>query len=100
MDKYKIELTKSAENDLISIGNYIKYELLEPKIAEKTVSNIIDKIESLEKMPFKHKLVNDFEGIRKIIVNNYIIFYSASEKSKEVKIVRVLYARRDWINLI
>jgi plasmid stabilization system protein ParE len=40
------------------------------------------------------------KGIRKLVVNNYIIFYSISEQLNVVTIVRVLYAKRNWIDLL
>ena len=39
-------------------------------------------------------------GLRKINVENYLIFYIVNEKEKTVSIVRVLYSRREWHNLI
>ena len=36
--------------------------------------------------------------IRKIIVDNYIVFYRI--KNQTVEIVRVMYARRNWIALL
>lgn len=55
-------------------------------------------------MPFPHALVKDNRlcqlGIRQVIVDNYIIFYVIREKKKLVTIIRILYSRRDWINLL
>lgn len=48
MDKYKIEITKPAENDLRSIGLYISKELLEPDTAKKVVAKIGEAIMKLE----------------------------------------------------
>lgn len=39
------------------------------------------------------------QGFRKTMVDNYIIFYTVSEKDKTVAVVRILYGRRDWIHL-
>lgn len=56
-------------------------------------------------MPLRNALVADkrlvYKGIRKIIMDNYIVFYSATEESKTVIIIRILYERRrDWMNLL
>jgi toxin ParE1/3/4 len=104
MNKYDIEITEPAENDLIEIGHYIKYELLEPQIALKTIDKISSKILELENMPLRNELVNDerlaIQGIRKLVVNNYIVFYNVSEKFKMVTIIRILYAKRNWLELL
>ncbi len=39
-------------------------------------------------------------GVRKVKVENYLIFYIVNEKEKIVSILRVLYYRREWQNLI
>jgi toxin ParE1/3/4 len=95
MNKYNIEITEYAENDLNEIGYYIKYDLLEPEIALKTIEKISNKILELVK---DERL--SIQGIRKLLVNNYIIFYNISEKSKTVTIIRILYAKRNWLNLL
>jgi len=35
-----------------------------------------------------------------IVVDNYIVFYIIDEERKTVTIVRILYTRRDWENLL
>ena len=104
MDKYRIDITEPAEIDLIEVGNYIANELLEPNIARKVVNKIGEAVLMLEELPFRNALVTDErlanQGIRKIIVENYMVFYIVTEESKTVTIVRILYGRRDWINLL
>jgi len=67
---------------------------VEPSIAKKLVGNIKEAIMSLEQMPTRHFLLG------KIVVDNYIAFYTVSEKDEVVTIVRIRYSRRDWINMI
>lgn len=104
MSPYNIQITEPAEKDLYEIGTYISKELLEPEIAKKVVSKIAVGISTLQDMPLRNALVNDNrlaqKGIRKIMVDNYIIFYIVSEKNKTVTIIRILYSRRDWINFL
>lgn len=104
MDKYKIEITKPAENDLRSIGIYISKELLEPDTAKKVVAKIGEAIMKLEELPLRNSLVSDerlsTKGIRRIIIDNYIVFYIANEENRLVTIVRIQYNRRDWITLL
>ena len=104
MSTYNIQITEPAEEDLYEIGVYITKELLEPEIAKKVISKIAKGINSLEDMPLRNALTADerlaYKGIRKIMVDNYIVFYVASEEIKTVTIIRILYSRRDWINLV
>jgi addiction module RelE/StbE family toxin len=104
MSSYNIEITQKAECDLSEIGLYISKELLEPKIAKKLIEKISKDILSLEEMPFRHQLVQDKrlaeQWIRKIIVENYTVFYIVNEVKKIVTVVRILYSRREWENLL
>ena len=104
MSRYNIEITEPAENDLYEIGSYIVEELLEPDIAKKVINKIGDAILSLEDMPLRNGVVADeklaLQAIRKIFVDNYIVFYIVTEENKTVTIVRILFGRRDWINLL
>lgn len=104
MSTYYIQITEPAERDLYNIGTYISKELLEPETAKKVVSRIAREIGTLEDMPLRNALVNDERlanrGIRKIIIDNYIVFYIVSEENKTLTIIRILYSQRDWINLL
>ncbi|HEY8909534.1 MAG TPA: type II toxin-antitoxin system RelE/ParE family toxin [Desulfosporosinus sp.] len=104
MKKYNVFMTHTATEDLKSIAAYIVNELQEPSIAKKLVGNIKESVMSLEQMPTRYSLLRDanlaVQGIRKIMVDNYIVFYFVSEKTNEVTIVRILYNRRDWVNLL
>ncbi len=104
MDRYNIEITKPAEKDLYKIGRYIANELLEATKAVEVVDKIANEIFKLEEMPFRNAIVDDDElaaqGIRKLIIDNYIIFYVINEENKKVTILRILYTRRDWINIL
>lgn len=104
MSNYKVFMTGSAASDLQNISNYISKNLKEPETALKTMNKIKVVTMGLEYMPHRHELVSDerlyTQGIRKIIVDNYIIFYIISEIDKRVIIVRMLYGRRDWINIL
>ena len=104
MSKYDIEITKPAENDLREIGRYISNELLETDRALKVVDKIANAIFKLEEMPLRYSIVSDdklaSQGIRNFIIDNYIVFYIVNEKNKLVTIIRVLYKRRDWVNIL
>lgn len=104
MNNYHIDITEPAENDLHEIGHYISRELLEPVIANKVVEKIGDAILTLEELPLRNSLVTDEKlskrGIRKLLIDNYIVFYLVSEQQRTVTIIRILYGRRDWLNLI
>jgi len=104
MKGYKVLMTQPAADDLINIAAYIANELREPAIAKKLVGKIKEVVMSLSDLPARHSLVADEklanQGIRKTMVDNYIVFYTVSNRDESVTVVRILYARRDWGNLL
>lgn len=102
MNQYNIRYSKEAKQDLINIKKYIKYNLQEPNIANKLITKIKKEI---GKLPVDAKIYNIIDDdfikkleIRKIIVDNYIVFYRI--KNKTIEIVRIMYGRRNWIALL
>ena len=104
MDKYKIQFSKDARKDLIDNYIYIKYNLQEPVISRKLITKIRGEIDKLKDNPAIHAVIKDEiikkREIRKVKVNNYIVFYRVEENTKIVKIVRIMYARRNWLNIL
>ena len=102
MKKYNIEYSKESKQDLIGIKQYIKYNLQEPEIAKKLISKIRTEINKLKDNPEIYTIIDDDIikklEIRKLIVDNYIIFYRI--KDNDIQIVRIMYGRRNWINLL
>lgn len=104
MEKYVIEYSRDAKQDLIGIKQYIKNNLQEPNIAEKLITKIRTKIDNLTNNPNIYSIVDDDFikklEIRKFVVDNYIVFYRVKNESKTIQIARVMYGRRNWINLL
>ena len=102
MKKYNIEYSKESKEDLIGIKQYIKYNLQEPETANKLISKIRKSIKTLKENPEIYAIIDDDIirklEIRKLIVDNYIIFYRIKNDSTEI--VRIMYGRRNWINLL
>ena len=102
MKRYSIEYSKEAKEDLIGIKQYIKYNLQEPETESKLISKIRMSIKSLKDNHEIFAIIDDDIitklEIRKLIVDNYIVFYRI--KNDSIEIVRIMYGRRNWINLL
>ena len=101
---YSIDITEPAENDILEAALYIAKQLLNPSAAGRLIDDVENAIYSLSNMPQRHALVNDDvlakSGFRFIPVNNYLVFYIVREGKKTVVIQRILYGRRDWVNIL
>ncbi|GKX28077.1 translation repressor RelE [Vallitalea longa] len=104
MDNYRVVITEKAIKDIMEILEYVSITLLDDEAAKKLVENMEIAIQSLADMPKRNALLKDKElslkGIRRIIVGNYIIFYICSDKDLLVSVIRVLYNKREWENII
>ena len=101
-DKYKIELSIKAKNDLKSIVRYIKNELQEPSIAKKYAELIKKELKNLEHLPQKYAVIDEKSikdlNVRRLIIKNYIAFYRINENKKIVNVDRILYEASNWKN--
>lgn len=105
MDEYKIIISELAFDDMASIKRYIRSELKNPEAAEKIIEDFYVQIRDLSLMPKRFELIDEeilssFYGIRKVQVGNYYVFYRFFETTGIISIIRVLYKRRDWSQLL
>jgi addiction module RelE/StbE family toxin len=101
---FTVNYTTPAEEDLISILEYISNILKAPSAAENLLNEIEEQTKILEENPFIFPLAKDEylnkQGIRHIAVKNYVLFYTIEEDKEIISVIRIMYARRDWINLL
>ena len=101
---YKIRTIKSAQNEIREIYRYIANDLQNPAAAVKRITLIDKKIQSLKESPDRFPLVQDgylaSKGFRMIIAKNHLIFFVIREEIRTVSVMRVLYARRDWLRIL
>ena len=101
---YQVKLTNNALAQLKEAVGYISKVLLEPEGARHWSDRIKTEISTLDNMPLRYPLVNQEpwreEGIRKMTVENFIVYYWANEDTATVWITAVVYGRRDQISVL
>ena len=99
---YKINFAKHFKEDVRSSVIYIKNTLQAPVSAENLKIEIKKTYKKIKQNPFMYPIVpNDYLasiGFRFTMVKNYMLFYIVDEK--QVNIIRFLYGRRDWMNIL
>ena len=102
--KYDIVVTNPAQDDLEEILNYISVDLSAPKSAIEMLNKIKSIFENLSINPLMYPLCNidnlKEKNYRKAVINNYLMFYRVDDKNETIYIMRFIYGRRDYINLI
>ena len=101
---YSVVYSPKAKEDLKEIYSYIAFTLMVPSTAEGQVDRIRKTIRSLDSMPLRNPAV-DWEpwksmGMYKIVVNNFVVFYTVDESVSTVTIIRIVYGGRGIVNLV
>ena len=101
---YTIEYLPIAKSDMVDIAKYIGVKLENPEAAERLAEKMIEAAEDLADMPYKCSVYIPVKPLRheyrKLIVQNYIMFYWVDEDKKRITIARVIYSGRDYENLL
>lgn len=97
---YNIRITAAAERDLIRAADHIEFVLKNSKAADDLLDKAEKQINSLTDFPEKFRLADDpvlaSWGIRFVMVNGYLAFYTISEKENLVTVVRFLFQKSNW----
>jgi plasmid stabilization system protein ParE len=101
---YRLKISKLYKEDTSSSYNYIKYKLEAPMAANNLKKEMKEQINKIKVNPRIRPLVKDEYlanlGYRLINVKNFMIFYIIDDDNKRIKIIRFLYGKRDWINIL
>jgi len=103
-NEYAVIIAEPAKEDLIEIDDYISIELNAPIAARNILLLMHKSLSLLAVSPYSHPKVRDdrlaAQGYRWLAVKNYLAFYTIDEKSKVVVVERILYARRNWAQIL
>ena len=82
---YQLHITSTAEHDIMRAADYIEFTLKNPDAADNLLDAATEQIGSLADLPQKFRLVDDpvlaSWGIRFVIINNYLAFYTIDEEN-------------------
>lgn len=99
MKKYKVRITRQAREHLHSIKAYIANELLSPDAARNTIAILKEEIKGLSHMPERMKLTDEepwqSEGVHRMRVKNYYVYFWIDEPNSTVQVTSVIYVARD-----
>ena len=95
---YSVNISSQADKDIRAIYEYIALTLMSPENANAQLSRLEDRINKLDNLPKRFpKYKNE---IRFMPVDNYLVFYTVEEVSKNVSILRVMYGKRNIENTL
>ena len=96
---YVVEIMPKAVEDLHDIYRYIAFVLMDWESAKRQILNLEAAIRGLDEMPLRFRVYERHpwseRGLRKMPVDNFIVFYMVQNNQGIVSILRVLYGGRD-----
>jgi addiction module RelE/StbE family toxin len=102
--EYKLKFTREAREDLDKIFEYITQKLDAPIAAENLIDKIQTASERLRRFPQIGKIPADDtlakKGYRMLIVDNFLEFYQVDEVQNIVRIMRIVYGKRNYTQLL
>ncbi|MCD7804416.1 MAG: type II toxin-antitoxin system RelE/ParE family toxin [Oscillospiraceae bacterium] len=102
--RYNVVYSADALDDIGIIYDYISKKLYARQPARRIVKRIREQIKSLNMFPERHPLAPEKRlaeiGLRKVSVENFVIYYEVNEKSLTVTIARIMFGGRDAENII
>lgn len=100
-DNYDVKITKQAKEQMAQIVDYISNELFAPEVAIQLLDKLENSIMALEEFPERFQLIDEepwrSEGVRKIVVNNFLVYYWINPQERKVHVTAVIYAKRDQL---
>ena len=97
MKQYTVEITDEALADMEQIYNHIAYVLRAPENAMGQYNRIADEILKLDVFPERFRIMDSeperLKGIRRMLVDNYSVFYVI--RDDRVIVTDVLYSASD-----
>jgi len=102
--KYKVIYSPQALKDMDAIYSYISGDLMSAKAAARIIGRIENQVENLALFPESHPKVDwepwASEGVRKVPVEKFVIYYLPDENTQILKISRVVYGGRNVDSVI
>ena len=101
---YKLEYLPLAQQDMLDIVVYITAEIKNAKAALKLADMFVTKADGLVEFPYKYEVYSTLQPLkheyRRMVVENYNMFYWVEEKRAKVVIARVIYGKRNSDELL
>lgn len=96
---YQVTLTPTAQTDLREIFRYIAFDLSSLQNASRQLDRLEQAIASLNQMPERFPVYDRPKwrerNLRKMPVDNYLVFYIPDHNRSTVTVLRILYGGRN-----
>lgn len=104
MKEYQIKFTRQAREQMYGTVRYLSKELASPQTAYHWVEKIEEAVSSLVQFPNRVPLTEEepwhSRGIRKMPIQNFLVYFWVDEEHLRVQITAVIYGKRDQLRAL
>lgn len=99
---YTVKITSQAQEQMQEITHYIAHELKAPDAALLLLEKLENAFDSLTEFPQRVALIDKepwhTNGIHRLLVKNFLVYFWIDENNMIVHITAVIYAKRNQIH--
>ena len=96
--KNRPKLLKLAERDLDEILEY--KSLFYPGTAGRFIEDFEDVLDNITTFPFMYPVYENNPRYRRVVINEYLLFYRVLDDKQSVRVYRILHGKRDILSII
>lgn len=102
-EPFEVEFTDEYIEEMTEIYEYISNNLKEDNVAKRLMTEVIDKVLDLKNAPEIYMKIGKVDKLKReyhrMVVKNYVILYTIDFGKRKVYISRMIYGRRNYLNL-
>lgn len=102
-EPFEVEFTDACIEEMTEIYEYISHNLKEDNIAKRLMTEVIDRVLDLANAPELYMKIGKVDRLKReyhrMVVKNYVILYTIDFEKRKVYISRMIYGRRNYLNL-
>ncbi len=88
---------------MTEIYEYISNDLKEDNVAKRLMTEILDRVLDLANAPELYMKIGKVDRLKReyhrMVVKNYVILYTIDFEKRKVYISRMIYGKRNYLNL-
>lgn len=102
-ETFEVEFTDECIEEINEIYEYISNNLKENIAAKKLMTEVTDRVLSLAEAPELYMEIGKSDKLKRdyhrMVVKNYVVLYTIDFEERKVFISRMIYGRRNYLNL-
>lgn len=100
---FEVEFTDGSIEEMTEIYEYISNDLKEDNVAKRLMTEILDRVLDLANAPELYMKIGKVDRLKReyhrMVVKNYVILYTIDFEKRKVYISRMIYGKRNYLNL-